>query len=158
MQAETQRQRDETGEVGKGPAHAPDITLVHCTWGDAWQGEAVSASLHEHVERLLVEMNDRVQAHYADRLVSLVVFGSMGRGTPRPDSDVDLLIVAEPLPAAEDIDAAAAASAWLRKEREFAFYGDIDFVPTEQYDATTADRAMHDARTVVALAEGVIHV
>lgn len=58
---------------------------------------------------------------------------------------------------AEDIDAAAAASAWLRKEREFAFYGDIDFVPTEQYDATTADRAMHDARTVVALAERVIH-
>lgn len=58
----------------------------------------MSASLHEHVERLLMEMNDRVQAHYADRLVSLVVFGSMGRGTPRPDSDVDLLIVAEPLP------------------------------------------------------------
>lgn len=28
----------------------------------------------------------------------MVVFGSVGRGTPRPDSDVDLLIVAEKLP------------------------------------------------------------
>jgi len=30
--------------------------------------------------------------------VSLAVFGSVGRGTPRRDSDVDLLIVADPLP------------------------------------------------------------
>ena len=35
---------------------------------------------------------------YGQRLVSLVVFGSVGRGTPRPDSDVDLLVVADPLP------------------------------------------------------------
>lgn len=35
---------------------------------------------------------------YGDRLVSLAVFGSVGRGTPRPDSDIDLLIVAENLP------------------------------------------------------------
>ncbi|MCX8063451.1 MAG: HEPN domain-containing protein, partial [Anaerolineales bacterium] len=27
----------------------------------------------------------------------------------------------------------AKISAWLRKEREFSFYGDIDFIPTEQY-------------------------
>jgi uncharacterized protein len=36
--------------------------------------------------------------HYGTRLVSLAIFGSVGRGTPRPDSDVDLLIVAEGLP------------------------------------------------------------
>ncbi|MGE5577334.1 MAG: nucleotidyltransferase domain-containing protein, partial [Syntrophothermus sp.] len=35
---------------------------------------------------------------YDDRLVSLAVFGSVGRGTPRPDSDVDLLLVVDPLP------------------------------------------------------------
>jgi uncharacterized protein len=55
-------------------------------------------SLHEHVERLLVELTERVRRHYGPRLVSLVVFGSVGRGTARPDSDVDLLIVAEKLP------------------------------------------------------------
>lgn len=37
-------------------------------------------------------------ATYGERLVSLLVFGSVGRGTPRPDSDIDLLVVAEALP------------------------------------------------------------
>jgi predicted nucleotidyltransferase len=36
-------------------------------------------------------LHDTVEAcrrHYGDRLVSLAVFGSIGRGTPRRDSDV----------------------------------------------------------------------
>ena len=36
-------------------------------------------------------------------------------------------------------------SHWLRKEREFSFYGDIDFIPTEQYSAVDSDRAITDA-------------
>jgi len=32
----------------------------------------------------------------------------------------------------------AAASKELPKEREFSFYGDIDFIPTDEYDADTA--------------------
>ncbi len=55
-----------------------------------------------------------------------------------------------------EVERLASASAWLRKEREFAFYGDIDFLPTEQYDATGAERAMDDARFVVTVAERVI--
>ena len=39
----------------------------------------------------------------------------------------------------------ARISHWLRKEREFAFYGDVDFIPTEQYSAQDADRAITDA-------------
>jgi hypothetical protein len=35
---------------------------------------------------------------YAERLVSIVLFGSAGRGTSGPDSDLDLLIVATDLP------------------------------------------------------------
>jgi len=61
-----------------------------------------------------------------------------------------------PAVSAEDIDRLARASAWLRKEREFAFYGDIDFVPTDQYDASTSLRAMDDARFAVSIAERVI--
>jgi hypothetical protein len=30
-------------------------------------------------------------------------------------------------------DRLAAISAWLRKEREFSFYGDMDFIRTEEY-------------------------
>ena len=43
----------------------------------------------------------------------------------------------------------AAISSRLRKEREFAFYGDVDFIPTEQYTRADADAARDDARFVV---------
>lgn len=36
--------------------------------------------------------------HYGDRLVTVAVFGSVGRGTPGPWSDVDTLIIANGLP------------------------------------------------------------
>jgi predicted nucleotidyltransferase len=42
---------------------------------------------------------DACQAHYGDRLWTLAVFGSVGRGTARSDSDLDCLIVADGLPA-----------------------------------------------------------
>ena len=46
-------------------------------------------------------------------------------------------------------DRLAGISAWLRKEREFAFDGDIDFIPTEQYSPDQGERALNDARFVV---------
>jgi HEPN domain-containing protein len=39
----------------------------------------------------------------------------------------------------------ARVSKWLRKEREFSFYSDIDFIPTEQYTREDARRAVGDA-------------
>ncbi len=35
---------------------------------------------------------------YRDRLISLVLFGSVGRGTPSPQSDIDFIVVARDLP------------------------------------------------------------
>ncbi len=55
-----------------------------------------------------------------------------------------------------DLDRLAGISAWLRKEREFSFYGDIDFIPTEQYERNDALRAIDDARFVCAAAAQVI--
>ena len=40
-------------------------------------------------------------------------------------------------------------STWLRNEREFSFYGDVDFIPTEQYRLADAERAMADALFVL---------
>jgi HEPN domain-containing protein len=37
----------------------------------------------------------------------------------------------------------------LRREREFAFYGDIDFIPTEEYTRQDAMQAIGDARFVL---------
>lgn len=48
------------------------------------------------------------------------------------------------------------ASAWLRKEREFSFYGDIDFIPTERYSRDDAERAISAARHAVKAASAVI--
>jgi HEPN domain-containing protein len=50
----------------------------------------------------------------------------------------------------------AAISRALRKEREFAFYGDEDFVPTEQYDRGAAEKAVRDAARVLGVAGRVI--
>lgn len=50
----------------------------------------------------------------------------------------------------------AGISKWLRKEREFAFYGDIDFIPHLEYAPEDGERARHDAQFVVHMAEKVI--
>ena len=52
----------------------------------------------------------------------------------------------------------AEISGWLRKEREFSFYGDIDFIPTERYDLDDAERAIADAVFVVDAASNVIRL
>lgn len=61
-----------------------------------------------------------------------------------------------PADARSGIDRLAEISTWLRKEREFSFYGDIDFIPTEQYSEADARRAMTDAEHVVRVAAQVI--
>jgi HEPN domain-containing protein len=52
-----------------------------------------------------------------------------------------------------EVDRLAQISGWLRKEREFSFYGDIDFIPTERYTREDAERALQDARVVVSTTE-----
>jgi predicted nucleotidyltransferase len=49
-------------------------------------------------ETVLVRLREACERCYGDRLVSLAIYGSVGRGAPRPDSDVDFLIIAEDLP------------------------------------------------------------
>ena len=55
-------------------------------------------TLAARFDELLDALVATCRRHYGQRLVSLAVFGSVGRRTPRPDSDIDLLIVAEDLP------------------------------------------------------------
>jgi hypothetical protein len=52
----------------------------------------------EHFEEIVNALDSACRRHYGDRLVSLAVYGSVARGTMRPDSDIDLLVVADPLP------------------------------------------------------------
>jgi predicted nucleotidyltransferase len=54
--------------------------------------------LKEAFEELLTKLAAAAQAVYGDRLVTVAVYGSVGRGTMRHDSDVDVLIIAGDLP------------------------------------------------------------
>jgi len=47
---------------------------------------------------VLEDVLNRARQHLGDTLVSVVLFGSRARGSSHPDSDFDLLIVAQSLP------------------------------------------------------------
>jgi uncharacterized protein len=57
-----------------------------------------AVKLQERYGDILRRLLEELQAHYGSRLVSVAVFGSVGRGTQREDSDIDFLIVARGLP------------------------------------------------------------
>jgi predicted nucleotidyltransferase len=54
----------------------------------------MDAPMNALEKRLLSE----IKTLYSKRLISVVVFGSVGRGTQRCDSDLDLLVIADQLP------------------------------------------------------------
>ena len=54
------------------------------------------------------------------------------------------------------IERLAEVSTALRKERELAFYGAIDFIPTDEYTREQAEQAFDDAAWVVSVASHVI--
>lgn len=80
--------------------------------------------MHPRFDVLLGHLLDACRRQYGDRLISLAVFGSVGRGTARHDSDVDLLIVADALPdgrvarVAEFRDVESAVAPALREARD----------------------------------------
>lgn len=60
--------------------------------------EAGSGALRSGFGRIVEAVRKACLECYGSRLSALAVFGSVGRGTPRPDSDLDLLVVADGLP------------------------------------------------------------
>ena len=50
---------------------------------------------------------------------------------------------------AQEIERIAVISKRLKKERELAFYGDIDFITTEEYSGKDAQKAIEIAKQVI---------
>jgi len=98
----------------------------------------------------------------AQELVELALKGMLRAVGVEPPKfhDVGGLLVehgAKFVPAVrERLPRAAEISRRLRRERELALYGDIDFIPTEQYCAPDAQRAYDEAAWVLALAQEAI--
>jgi predicted nucleotidyltransferase len=59
---------------------------------------ADSMSIGQDLKHVFSALRRACEEVYGERLISLAVFGSVGRETARPDSDVDLLLIADPLP------------------------------------------------------------
>ncbi|MEB3259565.1 MAG: DNA-binding protein, partial [Cyanobacteriota bacterium] len=56
----------------------------------------------------------------------------------------------------ERLAALAQHSQWLRAQRELAFYGDVEWIPTERYGPLDGERALAAARIALELAESLI--
>jgi len=114
------------------------------------------------LEVLLAEEAYSDVVREAQELVELALKGILRQigVEPPKQHDVGGLLVEfkDRLPSevAAQAEKMAAISKWLRKEREFAFYGDVDFIPTEEYTRRDAERALRDARLVLEMAEKVI--
>jgi len=91
----------------------------------------------------------------AQELVELALKGllrQVGIDPPKQHDVGDLVVEYRsrfPDEVASEAQRLAAISKRLRKERELAFYGDVDFVPTEEYTREDAERAIHEAERVV---------
>ena len=57
--------------------------------------EAIPQEEYRGLVSLLLEL---LKARFGERLVSVVVFGSVGRGAAKPESDVDVLVVSSTVP------------------------------------------------------------
>jgi hypothetical protein len=95
----------------------------------------------------------------AQELVELVLKGMLrfvGIEPPKQHDVGGLLVEHRDRLPARVADAAARLaeiSHRLRKEREFAFYGDDDFIPTEEYTRADAQAALDDARFALSLVD-----
>jgi len=49
--------------------------------------------MNEKLRTILVDVRQRLESLYGDRLVKLVLFGSQARGDAEPGSDIDVLVV-----------------------------------------------------------------
>ncbi len=81
------------------PVDPSAVPLADKSQGDGPEAEVFSAEAWKtSLEKAIDALMKACLRCYGERLVSVVLFGSVGRDTSNPDSDIDLLIVAEQLP------------------------------------------------------------
>lgn len=119
--------------------------------------------LRMEVLRLLAERrgwSDLVrEAQELVELASKAMLREVGIDPPRLH-DVGPVLLAErqrfPSALRDRIPLLAEESQWLRSQRELAFYGDVEWIPTERYGASEGQRALTAADLALQLAEELI--
>ncbi len=114
------------------------------------------ASARIRILKVLLEEEDYSDVvREAQEIVELALKGMLRAAGVEPPKlhDVGHLIIEYkdrfPKEVSVNAERLADISKWLRKEREFSFYGDIDLIPTEEYSREDALRAQKDAQFVV---------
>jgi len=113
---------------------------------------------------LLAEQSYSDVVREAQELVELALKGVLRQIGVDPPKQHDvgglLLEYRDRLPSrvAADADRLAAISKRLRKERELAFDGDVDFIPTVEYKRQDAARAIEEATIVLRAACEVVQL
>lgn len=134
--------------------------MTNVTLAQSYLTKAVKRLKILHV--LLAEEAFSDVVREAQEIVELALKGMLRHVGVEPpkwhDVGEPLLQFAErfPLTVRGDLERLAHASHWLRKEREFSFYGDVDFIPTEEYTREDAERAIADASLTVRVATRLI--
>lgn len=92
--------------------------------------------------KLVEEYCSATKNHFGNRLISIYLFGSVARGEAKPDSDIDILIVADALPIdigmriketnyIHDFLKKSEAYISLRKSNVSGLISDVFFTPEE---------------------------
>ena len=81
--------------VSRGVFRAIHPVIMAMEWaGYRWRSRISRTEYLPLLERLVVKLIEG----FGEKLMSIILFGSMASGRMRPESDIDLLIVAEKLP------------------------------------------------------------
>jgi HEPN domain-containing protein len=111
---------------------------------------------------LLVEQAYSDVIREAQEIVELALKGLLRQAGIDPPKWHDVGTILEeqkrlfPAAVRKEIPRLTGISKWLRKERELSFYGDIDFIPTEEYTKKDALKAIRDADFVVRTVRKVV--
>ena len=113
---------------------------------------------------LLVEEAYSDVVREAQEIVELALKGMLRQAGIDPPKWHDVGTILEeqerlfPAGVQKQVPRLAGISKWLRKERELSFYGDIDFIPTEEYTKKDAQRAIKDANFTVRVVRKVVNI
>ena len=71
------------------------------------------------LSRILAELRGELEAHYRDRLVRMVLYGSQARGDSEAGSDIDVLVVLKgPVSPCEEIERTGGAVSSISLEHD----------------------------------------
>lgn len=130
-----------------------------------WITTGVTPVYKEIFEHIVAAIPEACRAVYGERLKSLALYGSVARGAMRPDSDIDLFLVVEPLPPSlldrrkefEAVEARLAASlAEARRSGVHTFLSPVIKTPEElrqgsflHLDLVDQARILYDPQNVL---------